>query len=1005
MKKTLAMILAVLMLLCLVPASAFADGQAFDDIQVQDVVFYDVGQYTPSMYDSYQKGADTFFYEYFSAEGWGGKSLMRRWGEIAEELYGGAHSTWDPFGGIYDGYSEAQSAGVLPVDSFTGNGKADNILAAAVAAQEAIDAYDAAVENPAMKHGQPTKADGLSDSPNPVVYYYKGQRFETGKTPETYYQADNSYAIIFSDLRVEPVLTDDYLTNHVMNRADYQIQTEQQSSAYAQEFINESDSTVTSSASLETTVTEAVTLTDSSGTEKTSMYNVGAQASLRIGKDTVNFFGGNVGVNFGYTWGEVKVQDNETAQTQEHSTSATASMSVGLPPCTRVTLLDETGVGKIRSTPGIPMMVTYNVTIVYFYSWDYVQNHSTEAHSAVVLYCGDPRRSSVDGRSDLYQRVIVGAADPYGFKTTDNLKYDTFYLYQHVPLALANTDLAYDVTYTRNRMGDIQPLYNLKSLQLKDKITRLALKVDEPLDISTLEVEGLNLYNMPYYGFDTADPLKGGWFLCDTEGNHIEGNADDFISLKKNPATGKTMLSALKGGGNYVLRYEVAKNAYLDVELPEGSTPDPVYIDPATLENQAAIEVYTVSDDALPPEPTGITGIQLDSEARTMSVGEQAKLIATALPVGETDSYTYRSSNPSIAAVGDDGTITAKLTGKTTVTVTSRSHPDLFAYCVVTVVSPPSALTLSSAEMLLPVGGTGWLTAEVSPAGTPTTVSFTSNDESIATVNDVGLVTAVSAGTVIIRAETHNGHYDLCYVKVVPPASGIDAPDSITLGVGQTYELGANTALRKRGLSEITYRSMDPEIVTVDALGLVTAVQRGETAIVIQGVGNLLKTVPVTVKPAPDRISISPAAQTVNAADRFTVTVELPEGSAGTYSLASSDEQVARVSEDGLVTAFSKGKALITATAYNGITASCSIENLGVTEESNPLRLPASLMTVGVDAFAGTNARIVFLPDGAEVQKGAFADCDQLLIVVTGDASRIADGAFDHEILIVDSLE
>ncbi len=518
--------------------------------------------------------------------------------------------------------------------------------------------------------------------------------------------------IIFSDMCVAQVFSDDYLSNHVVNRGDYQLQTDSTSSSFAQEFINESDTPVTSTATLETTVSETVTVTDSSGTQKSSTHNVGGSATLRIGNDS-SFFGGSVTASYGYSWGQVIVQSKETAKADTMTTSASASMSVG----------------------------------------------------------------------------------------------------------------------------------------------------------------------------------------------------------------------------------------------------------------------------------------------------DQAKLLASPLPTGNTDTYRYQSSNPGVAVVGDDGTITAKQTGETTVTVTSNSNPGLFARCVVTVVNPPSALKLSSNDLLLPAGGTGWLTASVSPAGTPAAISFTSSDETVAAVSDIGLVTAVSCGTAVIRAETGNGCYDLCYVKVVPPASGIDAPDELLLGVGETFALGEETALRRNALSEITYRSMDPEIVTVDASGFVIAVQRGETAIVIQGVGNVLKTVPVTVKPAPDRISISPAATTVSAADQFTVTAELPEGSVGTYRFSSSDERVARVSEDGLVTALGRGTAAITVTAYNGVSAACLIENLGVTEQSNALRLPASAMTVEPDAFAGTQARIVFVPDGAEVQKDAFAGCGQLLIVVTGGATRFADSAFDHEVLIVDSLE
>ena len=999
-KKLYTLVILLIVWTMIQPCSAFADFRAFDDIVANNITYYDMGKYTPSMYDSYRKGASTFYAEYFAAKGRNDKSLFNLWADVAEALVGKAHSDQGSFGEIYDGIDRARDAGVVPVGYITGSGQANSILEAATTARREIEVYANVQNNPAMSHATPVKDDGISDEAKSVVYYYKGNRYTSGQPLDNYFTSDGSYVIIFSDMCVAQVFSDDYLSNHVVNRGDYKLQTDSTSSSFAQEFINESDTPVTSTATLETTVSETVTVTESSGTQKSSTHNVGGSATLRIGNDS-SFFGGSVTASYGYSWGQVIVQSKETAKADTMTTSASASMSVGLPPCTRAIMLEETGNGSINSTPDLPMMVSYNVTIVYFYGSQYVQYHGGK-QSAVVRYCGDADRASDDARTDLYQRVAVGAADPYGFNNSQ-LVFEEQAIYFQVPVALANTYLQYKVTYTRNRMGDIQPLYNLSRIRLKDKAVRLRLNTDEPLDVSTLEVEGLNLYDLPYYGFDPEDANKGGWFVCDMEGNHLEGNADAYIKLEKNPVTGKMMLTALQGGGKYVLRYEVGEKAYVNVEVPQET--DPVYIDPKTVNNQAAVEVYTVSDDAVPPEGGGVTGILLDCEARTMSVGDQAKLLASPLPTGKTDTYRYQSSNPGVAVVGDDGTITAKQTGETTVTVTSNSNPGLFARCVVTVVNPPSALKLSPNDLLLPAGGTGWLTASVSPAGTPAAISFTSSDETVAAVSDIGLVTAVSCGTAVIRAETGNGCYDLCYVKVVPPASGIDAPDELLLGVGETFALGEETALRRNALSEITYRSMDPEIVTVDASGFVIAVQRGETAIVIQGVGNVLKTVPVTVKPAPDRISISPAATTVSAADQFTVTAELPEGSVGTYRFSSSDERVARVSEDGLVTALGRGTAAITVTAYNGVSASCLIENLGVTEQSNALRLPASAMTVEPDAFAETQARIVFVPDGAEVQKDAFAGCGQLLIVVTGGATRFADGAFDHEVLIVDSLE
>ena len=73
--------------------------------------------------------------------------------------------------------------------------------------------------------------------------------------------------------------------------------------------------------------------------------------------------------------------------------------------------------------------------------------------------------------------------------------------------------------------------------------------------------------------------------------------------------------------------------------------------------------------------------------------------------------------------------------------------------------------------MTLEVGGTATLSATVEPAdATDKKVTFTSSDESIATVTPVqGKVTAVSAGTTTITGTTSNGLTVECTVTVTEP--------------------------------------------------------------------------------------------------------------------------------------------------------------------------------------------------------------------------------------------
>ncbi len=400
-----------------------------------------------------------------------------------------------------------------------------------------------------------------------------------------------------------------------------------------------------------------------------------------------------------------------------------------------------------------------------------------------------------------------------------------------------------------------------------------------------------------------------------------------------------------------------------------------------------------------------VTGVRLNLAEFIMSSGETVRLTASAQPEGEPDTFAFESSRPAVASVAEDGTVTAKQAGTAVIIAVSRANPDARGQCVVTVVNPPEGISLSENEMLLTVDGTALLIARIAPEGTPTTVVYSSDDDSVAAVNDSGEVLGIAPGTALIRARTHNGKEDYCTVKVVEAPAGIDAPDALVLGMGETFSLAGQVSLRSRSLSLITYRSMDPDTASVDEYGTVTAVKRGETAIAVTGPGGIVRQVRVTVKSAPERISVSPDALLAIAGDRQRITVEMPEESAGAVAFSSSDQRIALVSGDGVITALGAGEAVITATAYNGTSAACAVRCEGVTPESRALRLPAALQTIESGAFAGSPARIVFLTGGTTVKAGAFAGCGDLLLVVTKDASGIEEGAFDHEVILIDELE
>ncbi len=240
--------------------------------------------------------------------------------------------------------------------------------------------------------------------------------------------------------------------------------------------------------------------------------------------------------------------------------------------------------------------------------------------------------------------------------------------------------------------------------------------------------------------------------------------------------------------------------------------------------------------------------IILSTQDLELFVGDKEKITATVLPENTTDkTVTWTSDNETIAAVSADGTVTAVSVGIANITATCG---DATATCKVTV-NPVSAsgITLSAQDMILLVGQTDKLTATVLPENTTDkTVTWTSDNETIAAVSADGTVTAVSVGIANITA-TCGDATATCKVTVNPvSASGItlSAQDMILL-VGQTDKLTATVLPENTTDKTVTWTSDNETIAAVSADGTVTAVAVGKSTITATTTNGLKAICKITV--------------------------------------------------------------------------------------------------------------------------------------------------------------
>lgn len=243
-------------------------------------------------------------------------------------------------------------------------------------------------------------------------------------------------------------------------------------------------------------------------------------------------------------------------------------------------------------------------------------------------------------------------------------------------------------------------------------------------------------------------------------------------------------------------------------------------------------------------EPTGttvsVTGITVSPTSVTVSVGGTTQLSATVSPSNATNTaVTWTSSNSNIATVSSTGLVTGIAAGTVTITVTTVdggyeafAQVDVSSVAVTGVSVTPTSVTLDPGE-------TYQLSATVSPSDASNQdVNWSSGDVSIATVDDNGLVTAVSNGTTDITVTTDDGGYTASatitvnYVDI--PVTGVElTPSSLTVSVDGTGQLTA-TVLPTTANNQVVYFSTsDASVATVDETGLVTGIAEGTATITV----------------------------------------------------------------------------------------------------------------------------------------------------------------------------
>ena len=331
------------------------------------------------------------------------------------------------------------------------------------------------------------------------------------------------------------------------------------------------------------------------------------------------------------------------------------------------------------------------------------------------------------------------------------------------------------------------------------------------------------------------------------------------------------------------------------------------------------------------------SSVSLNKHDLTLNVGGTAKLEATIEPANATNTaLSWSSTAPAVATVDNNGTVTAVSEGQAIVTVVTLAGGKSDA-CVVKVSKsfiPVTGVRLDKKELKLTTGGGYSLTATVEPSdATDASVSWSSSNSDVASVDADGHVSALSEGTATISVKTTDGGFTAsCEVTVPAVPEGLTIePASVEIAEGATVQLSAT--ISPAGASqEVQWAALNSGIATVSAGGLVTGISEGTTKIYARSVENpdIQGECAVTVVKDPTLrgIGLNPTELNLTVGQTYGLQVlYTPEYAANkNVSWTTDNTAVASVSAEGMVTALTEGSATITATSEEGgFTASCAV--------------------------------------------------------------------------------
>jgi|GEM_PF-3405735 len=330
--------------------------------------------------------------------------------------------------------------------------------------------------------------------------------------------------------------------------------------------------------------------------------------------------------------------------------------------------------------------------------------------------------------------------------------------------------------------------------------------------------------------------------------------------------------------------------------------------------NEGLTKIYATTSNGLTSNDCAVTvkyrkptSVTVDKNSLYLPIGHGEQLKASVSPSNAKYTLAWSSDSTDVAEVSASGYVIAKKQGTARISVTTDNG--CVATCVVTVPPMPESLLLP-AEIALNYGKSRTLKCSAEPADAYLSLTWSSNQSDVVTVNQKGEVTACAVGEATITAKAEGGLEATCRVVVAEPK--------------HCFVVWTKDGKR------VDYLMKDHPVVTHEDGNLVLTTR----SVRVETPDSLVRKYTFedqTTDPYPTKIEIEsmltlPYKQTMQMEYRFFPT-DLDIETQLVWQ--SSAPHIVSVDQSGKLLARCKGEAVVSVTASNGVSASCLVEVTG----------------------------------------------------------------------------